>query len=202
MSDEESQEEPQPTLASAIRFGRQWTGQSLRRLARSSGVSPAQLSRLEGGHVEAVDGDADQTRACAQFSPDRAASARRSVAWRSRPSGTPATLRSAANHFADEIGEDEYRRILTELDEASTEAQFRSIALCAYTLDASAVDWPAGLTSVMPASAPDSDLLRQVIEAWPEITPERRWRLVELARDMRDASLFARSMEQKETPDE
>lgn len=45
-------EDPEPTFAWAVRAGRGWANQSLRLLARSSGVSAGQLNRLETGKVE------------------------------------------------------------------------------------------------------------------------------------------------------
>jgi hypothetical protein len=57
-----------------------------------------------------------------------------------------------------------------------------------YTMPATEVDWPTALATVLPASAPDGDLLGQVIAAWPHLTPDRRCRPVELVRDMKQAS--------------
>jgi hypothetical protein len=37
--------------------------------------------------------------------------------------------------------------------------------------------------------APDADLLHDLIDLWPGITAERRWRLVQLARDLHRASV-------------
>jgi hypothetical protein len=66
--------------------------------------------------------------------------------------------------------------------------ELRRLAVIGLTMPVVDVDLPATLAALMPVSAPDSDLLTELVSAWPELTPDRRWRLVELVRDLRAAS--------------
>lgn len=182
-------DQPEPTLASAIRYGRSWTGQSLRRLAKSSGVSPAQLSRLEAGQVEQPSITTLLALAPAlNFHPTVLLILGGQLRGEQAREELRRLFDSAEEHFAREHGEEELPRLQAELEEAATDEQFRELAQYAFTLSATEVDWPAALTTVLPANAPDSDLLSQLISAWPQLTPDRRWRLVELVRDMKQAS--------------
>ena len=95
---------------------------------------------------------------------------------------------SAEEYFAQDHDEQELPRLRRKLEAAATDEDFRLLAMTAYTTPAKEVDWPAALTTVLPADVPDSDLLGQLIAAWSQLTPDRRWRLVELVRDMKQAS--------------
>ena len=181
--------EPAPTLASAIRCGRAWTKQSLRRLAKSSGVSPAQISRLEAGQVDKPSLETVMALAPAlNFHPTILLVLSGHLQGESAREELARLFDSARVYLVAEFGEQEFSRLRTELESATTDEDLRALAVYAFTLTTAEVDWPADLASAMPTNAPDADLLRQVVETWRELTPDRRWRLVELARDMGEAS--------------
>ena len=189
MTVEHPESDPEPTVASAIRWGRYWTDQSLRRLARSSGVSPAQLSRLEAGQVAQP-----SVETLVALAPALNIHPTVLLVLGGQLRGEQARLQfhrlldRASEAIAREYDQEEVERLHTEVDAAKTDEDLRRLCPIVIDMPVSEVGWPEGLASLVPSSLADSGLLRELIDAWPELTPERRWRLVELVRDLRVAS--------------
>jgi transcriptional regulator with XRE-family HTH domain len=188
----EEEPESEPTLASAIRLGRMWTKQPLRRLAKTSGVSTAQLSRLEAGQVERPSIETLFALAAAlNLHPTPLLILGRQLEGKRAKEALRQLFEQSADGIAAEYGPDESERLLSRLEGAKDE-ELLDLASHAITLPVPAVDWPASLAAAAPASAPDADLFREVTDAWRELTPDRRWRLVELVRDLRHVSQLER----------
>ena len=164
--------EPEATLASAIRWNRHWTKQSLRRLAKSSGVSPAQLSRLEAGQVAQPSVETLVALAPAlNLHPTVLLVLGGQLRGEQARAQLHRLFDQASEAITREYDEEEVERLQAQVATAETDDDFRQLCLYAFTVPVAEVGWPEALASLGPSNLPDSDLLRQVIDAWPNSHP-------------------------------
>ena len=191
----------EPTLSSAVKAGRSWTGQSMRRLAKTSGISAAQISRIESGKVKrptvetllalAAALDHHPTPMLVLGRQATGSSARRQLAELIK-----AML--SQNDPDDRPGLKEVQASLRNADAG----QLRQVAIELLTYPNRKVAWPHEITRAVPARVPDQDLFGRLHDAWTAITPDRRWRLVQLAQDMQAATAAERSSPVTDDPKE
>jgi transcriptional regulator with XRE-family HTH domain len=96
-------------------------------------------------------------------------------------------FKKSADTIVAEYGKQELKTLSSRLERAD-EDELLELATYALTLPVAEVDWPHGLATAASSNAPDGDLLNEVTEAWSDLTPDRRWRLVQLVRDLRQVS--------------
>jgi hypothetical protein len=85
---------------------------------------------------------------------------------------------------------DGLRRLKASVGDANR-AQLRQAAIDVLTYTSRSVLLPETLRRAIPAGVADPDLFGRLLDAWGELTGARRWRLVELAEDLRTASQIA-----------
>jgi transcriptional regulator with XRE-family HTH domain len=180
--------DPQPTFGWAVRFGRQMTNRSVREVAAQSGLSAGQISRLANEHSSRPSFDT-----VVRLAPALGIHPACLHVLAGHISGEDARtalggLVDAAAHEIEREYDAAYRdQLHARLDVANEDHEVRTLAVELVTLPVHGVDYPT-LPALSAADAPDADLLDEIIRAWPQLTPERRWRLVEITRDLRDCS--------------
>ena len=183
----------EPTLASAVRAGRAWTRQTMRMLAKASGVSPAQISRIEAGKVTRPTMD---TLLALAAGLDQHPTPMLVLGKQLTGKAARRQLSELLADIADTTAEPEERegvnRLRSSLSDASPE-HLRQIAIEALTYSSKSTLWPETLRRAVPANVPDHDLFGRLLSSWAEMTPARHWRLVELSEDLRTASLAERA---------
>ena len=184
--------DPGPTLGEMVRAWRvNGAGLSLRALARETGISAGQLSRIETGETQrpsiktvlvlaqalnfhssvllALAGHLDERSARLEFSQ---------------------LVEEARDDLAREYGDggDYADELLERARSVGGTDAIRDLAMEIATLPVSSVDAPPELAAQPPGQAPDRAMLRDLIEVWHSMTPERRWRLFQTAKDFSAAS--------------
>ena len=180
--------EIEATLASAVRAGRAWTGQTMRRLAATSGVSAAQISRIESGQIQRPGVDTLLALASAlNHHPTPVLVLGDQLAGDAAKRQLNDLLERMLANTEDAAEREGLETMRAKLPDADEDA-LRIAAIEALTYSTKSVLWPDVLARAVPATLPDHDVFARIVEAWPELTPDRRWRLAEVAGDMRAAS--------------
>ncbi len=179
---------PRDTVAWAIRTGR--GDASLRAVARRSNISAGQISRIESG---AVRQPAVETLTALAPAVNRHPAVLMILAGHLTGDSARVELKRllvhSAGSFADAYEDGYSDELLARIEAAETDEELRWAAVEVATLPFASVDFPEALRVAMATDTPDSDLLEDLIRLWPGISPDRRWRLVELARDLHRVSL-------------
>jgi transcriptional regulator with XRE-family HTH domain len=188
MSDSTYDFDIEPTLASAVRAGRAWTGQTMRRLAATSGVSAAQISRIESGQIQRPAVETLLALAPAlNHHPTPVLVLGGQLAGDAAKRQLDNLLEQMLGDTDDDAEREGLQTMRANLPDADEEA-LRTTAIEALTYTTKSVLWPDVLARAVPATLPDHDVFARVVEAWLDLTPDRRWRLAEVASDMRAAS--------------
>lgn len=74
------------------------------------------------------------------------------------------------------------------IESAADDEALRLLAMEVLTIPESSAAYPDAIGRAVPASMPDPDVLGRLLDSWRHLTPERRWRLMEMAEDMHVAS--------------
>jgi transcriptional regulator with XRE-family HTH domain len=206
ISDLVMRSEPEATLAEAVREGAQRAGLSIRRLARRSGVSAAQINRIRAEEVERPSLDTVLSLARAL---DRNPNLLFVVSGHVGEEEARDLLRRA---FADgaelnevwkvELGRD-VSAVRLELDDpATTITRLRRIALDVFLApEAQENLWQDPyLGSAVQGS--DARALRELLQRWAYLSAERKTRVIEYVRDQSELARFESTNEMRqETPD-
>jgi transcriptional regulator with XRE-family HTH domain len=187
--------DPGPTLGEMVRFMRlNWRRVSLRSLARETRISAGQLSRIESGETERP-----EIRTLQALSPalDLNLSLLLALAGHLDPDRARRQLSVIVSESRDELAE-EYEddgayadELLAKVEALEDDEGVRDLAMELATLATRPVGAPAELAEQAPVGATDRGLLTDVIRCWEEMTADRRWRLLEIARDFSTASAEA-----------
>jgi transcriptional regulator with XRE-family HTH domain len=188
-------------IADAVKIGREWSGGSIRELARRSGVSAGQISRIEAGQVTKP-------------------SIETLIPLARAMDAHPLTLMVLAGHLSDEEARSALRPLVAEgssieedygwetvaamrhmLDDPeSTEADLRTVAFNLFsTSGAIETTWQESfqdLANAHPGVAGAE--LGEIAAAWPLIAPDRRRRILEFVRDQHALSSRQRQLEREE----
>ena len=88
----------------------------------------------------------------------------------------------------DEIIETQLRDWRAELQSSNKQSDLHELAMGVLSHTVDTVEFPPELVTTVAASSPDADDLRAIVDLWPSLTPDRRWRLRQIAVDLRTAS--------------
>jgi transcriptional regulator with XRE-family HTH domain len=179
-----------PTLGWTLKMGRYFRKLSARGLAKAAGVSPAQVSRIE---AERVGQPAWETVIALARALDFNPVLMLIIAGHIPPADALRELRAfAARQAADEEAEEIQQWLADGL--ASTDHDEKSVRGLAMGLLASphpGVDWDEAVLRAIAASAAQSPVepgLAELKELWAGISPARRERILEYARDQHEFS--------------
>jgi transcriptional regulator with XRE-family HTH domain len=178
---------PKATVGNAVRFAR---GQrmSIRELARRSGVSAPQISRIEAGEVERPEA---QTLVALARALDSNPIPLLVLAGHIREAEARERLRYFVDRNAELAeewksfgGREDLERARVVLDDPKCgSGALRQIAFDVFmTAETEETLWHDAFLAVA-ASGHDASELRDLIAAWPSISPERRELLLRFARD-------------------
>jgi transcriptional regulator with XRE-family HTH domain len=166
------------------------THRSLREIAAISGLSAGQISRLANGHSDRPTFDTAVRLAPALgIHPACLHVLAGHLPLEQGKQALRAVVETAAKGTTDESDLDALEGVKRDLDAAADPAALSDAAVVLVTTAVHGVDYPE-LDIAGPA--PDVDLLAELVAAWPQLTPDRRWRMVELARDLQACSLRER----------
>lgn len=184
--------DPGPTLGEMIRFTRlNWRRLSLRSLARETGISAGQLSRIESGETARP---AIKTLLVLAPALELHPSLLLALAGHLDPASARRELSTLVKESRDELAE-EYEddgayadELLAQAKALADEEAVRGLAMEIATLVTKPVGAPPELFAQPPAGASDRSMLSDVITCWERMSPERRWRLLEIAKDFATVS--------------
>jgi transcriptional regulator with XRE-family HTH domain len=184
--------DPGPSLGEMLRFTRlNWRRVSLRALARETGISAGQLSRIESGETArpaiktlnalATALDLNPSLLLALASHLDLYSARRELS---------ALVTDSRDELVEEYeDEGEYAdKLQAQAEALRDDDAVRELAMELATLVTGPVGAPPELIAQAPPRAADRQLLTDVIECWEQMSPDRRWRLFQSAKDFATAS--------------
>jgi transcriptional regulator with XRE-family HTH domain len=184
--------DPGPTLGEMLRFARlNWRRVSLRSLARETGISAGQLSRIESGETARP---AIKTLLALASALDFNPSLLLALAGHLDPYSARRELSALVTDSRDELIEEyqddgEYAGDLRARAEAvGDDGAVRDLAMELATLVTRPVGAPPELVAQAPPRAADRPLLTDVIQYWEQMSPDRRWRFFEIAKDFATAS--------------
>jgi transcriptional regulator with XRE-family HTH domain len=184
--------DPGPSLGEMLRFGRlNWRHVSMRSLARETGISAGQLSRIESGETARP---AIKTLLALASALDFNPSLLLALAGHLDPYTARRELAAIVTDSRDELLEEyedggEYAdELLARAEALGDDGAVRDLAMELATLVTRPVGAPRELVAQAPTHAADRPLLTDVIESWEQMSPDRRWRLFEIAKDFATAS--------------
>lgn len=194
--------DPGPTLGEMVRAARvNWTRQSLRTLSRETGISSGQLSRIENGQTckPAIRTLQVLAPALNLGLPLLLALAGHLDASSARPEFRTLVRRARAQLVSDYGDEGAYADDLAErVGAMSTATDVRVLAFELGTLPFDSVGTPPEVDGQAPSGTPDRSMMRELLAAWSEMSPDRRWRLLLTAKDF--AAVAAKDEPSTEDP--
>jgi transcriptional regulator with XRE-family HTH domain len=195
ISDESDFADPGPSLGEMLRFARlNCRRVSLRSLARETGVSAGQLSRIESGETTRP---AIKTLLALAPALDLHPSLLFALAGHLDPYSARRELAALVDESRDELIEeyddagDYADELLARAEALRDDDAVRDLAMELATLVTRPVGNPPELVGLAPSGAGDRPLLTDVIARWEQMSPDRRWRLHEIAKDFAVASATA-----------
>ncbi len=189
-------------ISEAIKVGREWSGASIRELARRTGVSAAQISRIEAGEVTrpsietllALARELDANPVTLMVLAGHLQGEEARAALRPLVAGDS----GIEEHYGDWHVVAAFRHIVD--DPETTENELRRVAFSLFsTPDAVETTWQESFRHLASQhlSAAGADL-GEVVTAWPLIDGERRRRILEFVRDQQALSNRARRVRERE----